>query len=500
MNGKGAQPFKLFNLRVLPLFAACFILGIFCVKFTTWIAAIILVAAVLFLFVLWRTKSIERRLALILAVVLAIGYLSAATTLHFRNEVGLSGEQTVTCRVIDLIAGSDGTYTVKADYLRADGTLYVGKITFETEEPVSIGDRLALSGEVSIKTLSLDTLSSALLYRKGTKYALDSAVVLERSAGAPPLRHTIRSKILAVLTDTEGDRAGAFSYAMLFGDSEFMDPLDKEAMREVGIAHVIAVSGLHVGVLIAAILFLLRKLRLKDGVSLLILLPLLGFYAYLADFTPSVLRAAIMGLIALTASAIGERYDDVSALSLAAILILLFKPLYLFDLSFLLSFLAIFGLHSLSRPLERALLRRKCKPRLASGLALSLSTTVALVPVSAIVFGRVALAGIAMNLVVVPLASVTLVLTVLFLLPTLVFPSFGATLSVLSYLPDAIAEASRAVADLKLTADYDFSTAEVLLYYAILGFVGKYSLAKRRVKLVVAGVGVTVLLLLLFLA
>ena len=495
-----APSLKLFNLRVLPLFAAFLILGIFCVKLTAWVAVIVTIAAILFLFFLRKVRFVKTKLAVLLLIALAVGYVSAATTLYFRNEVGLSGEHTVACRVIEVTQNDDESYTVTADYLKRGNAYYVGKVSFTTTQAVNAGDRLSLKGKVVINRLSLDSFYTALSYRKGTKYAIDSPDVLSTKAGAAPLRQTIRTKVRSVLLKAEGERAGGFSYAMLFGDADFMNEADKSAMREVGVAHVIAVSGLHVGVLTGILLFLLRKLRVKDKVSVFILLPILGFYAYLANFTPSVLRAAIMGILAVAASALGERYDDASSLSFAAVLILLVKPLYLFDLSFVMSFLAIFGIQTLARPVERTLLRRKVNPRLASGIALSLSTTLALVPLSALVFGRVALAGLALNLVVVPLASLTFVLTVFAVLFTLAIPTFGVTLSVISYFPAAIMDLSAKTADLGLIAKHDFSAVELALYYATLLFVGKYCLAYRRVKLIVAGFGLAILTLLLFVA
>jgi len=423
------------------------------------------------------------------------GYALARVTLYCRNEVGETGDASVTCRVIE-VAEKDEGYTVTADSLSVNGKHRLGKITFDIDESVAIGDRMTLKGTVSIRTLSLNSIAGALEYRKGAKYAIKPYAYAAES-GTPPLRYTIREKMRAALVSAQGERAGGFSYAMLFGDAEFMEDEDRSAMREVGVAHVIAVSGLHVGVLAAALLFLLRKLRLKDGVCLAILLPIFGFYAYLAEFTPSVLRASIMVSVSLAASALGQRYDDVSALSFAAILILLVRPLYLFDLSFLMSFLAILGIQSLGRPLERIFLRHKVPGRLASGLALSAATTIALIPVSALVFNRIAFVGFLLNIVVVPLASIAFVLNLAALLPTLVFPAFGAVLSLFGYLPLMIAELSGAAAALGLKTNYDFAVPEIVLYYATILFVSKYSLAKRTTKLVAAGIGGSVLIVLL---
>ena len=269
-------------------------------------------------------------------------------------------------------------------------------------------------------------------------------------------------------------------------------------MREVGVAHVFAISGLHVAVLAGVILFILRRFKVKDGVALLVLLPVFGFYAYLVGFTPSVLRAAIMVSLSLAASHFGLRYDDLSALGFAAVVLLLTRPLLLFDLSFVMSFLSIFGIHSLASPLKKAFVKHKIKERFASALALSIAATLALLPVSAVVFDNITLVGFLLNLVVVPLASISYVVSLFGLILTAIIPSFGAVLRVAQFLPLMIVEISAWAANLGLSEQYDFSAAETLVYYATLAFVGKYSLASRKVKIVASGIGTGVLALLIF--
>ena len=192
------------------------------------------------------------------------------------------------------------------------------------------------------------------------------------------------------------------------------------------------------------------------------------------------------------------RYDDVSALGFAAIVLLVTRPLLLFDLSFIMSFLSIFGIHSLSGPLKKEFMRWKVKEKFAGALALSVAATLALLPVSAVVFDRITFVGFALNLVVVPLASVSYVLSLAGLLLAAMLPSFGALLQIVQYLPLLIVEISRWAAGLGLSTKYDFTTAEILVYYATLAFVGKYSLAARKAKLVAGGLGAGVLAILIF--
>ena len=494
----GGEGIRLFNLRYFPLVAAFLILGIFCVKVSVAVALVLWVVAMLFLSLLLVTKHIKWGAAVLLIAVLFLGYGAASLELHFRNEVGLSGVREVTCRVVSVTEEESGDRLVKADRVRSGGKSYGGGISFETDQDLRAGDRVTLYGEVRIEMLSLESIYTALDYRNGEKYALDGPEILSAEAGRAPLNESIKAEAKAIFSRYQGERLGAFSYATLFGDSDAMEDEDRSAMREVGVAHVFAVSGLHVSVLAGVVLFLLRKLKLKEGACFLVLLPIFGFYAYLVGFTPSVLRAAIMVSLSLLARHFGMRYDDLSALGFAAILILLVRPLLLFDVSFIMSFLSLLGIHSLYKPIEEALERKKVKPAFAGALALSVASTVALIPVSAVIFGQISLVGILLNVLVVPLASLSYVLSLIGLLLTAAFHSFGALLSAARYLPYLIMGISGAVASLGLTTAYEFSTAEILVYYATLLFVGKYSLASKKVKLVAGGTGLGILAILIF--
>lgn len=488
---------RLFNVRYVPLFALFLILGIFCVKVSLVVAIILWVVAAFCAAALLLTKQIKWGVAIALVCFMFVGFGAASLDLYVRNNVGLRGQGVVTCRVTEVIS-HDGYYEVVADSVSAGGKSFSGGITFSAFKKLASGDRVTFYGKVNIDELSLEDAESALLYRRGSKYKADVSAITDVESGSPPLADRIKAGAEEILVKYQGERMGAFSYATIFGDTDDMEKEDKTAMRSVGVAHVFAISGLHVAVLAGALLFVLRKFKVKDGVSFLILLPIFGFYAYLVGFSPSVLRAAIMVSLSLAASHFGMRYDDLSALGFAAILILLTRPLILFDISFIMSFLSIFGIHSLASPLKKAFLRHKMKEKLAGALALSISSTVALLPVSAVVFGRITFVGVLLNLIVVPLASVSYILSLIGLLLTAITPAFGAFLSAVYYLPFMIAELSVLTASLDLAEKYKFMTGEIIVYYMTLAFVGKYCLASKKVKLVAGGMGAGILAILIF--
>ena len=129
---------------------------------------------------------------------------------------------------------------------------------------------------------------------------------------------------------------------MLFGDCSFISDDTYEAFQKNGIAHILSVSGIHVGIVYLCISRLLgnRKTRTFYLITALMLV----FYAALSEFSPSVVRAGVMIFIHMFSKVSYRRYDFISCTSASALGMLLVNPFYLFNAGFQLSYLAVFCL------------------------------------------------------------------------------------------------------------------------------------------------------------
>jgi len=144
--------------------------------------------------------------------------------------------------------------------------------------------------------------------------------------------------------------------ALILGDR---DHLDSEAVRSFGNAgamHVLAVSGLHVGLILALLLFVLSRFPnyISKYNATIIALIIIWFYALLTGFSPSVLRAVVMFSLLTLAKLSGKNYDSINVLMISALVLLLFDPLLLFDLGFQLSYLAMLGIFILYQPIMKS--------------------------------------------------------------------------------------------------------------------------------------------------
>ena len=196
----------------------------------------------------------------------------------------------------------------------------------------------------------------------------------------------------------------AVSYALVSGNSEYMDGDVLSSFRAAGVAHIFAVSGLHVGFFATILALLLKKIPLNRYVKTAIIVIGLFFYAGVCGFGASSVRAAIMVALSLFLRAFGERYDGISAWSISALFITAISPAELFCAGFQLSFAVVFGMLVLSPRLTRIL--NFAGKRFSSALGTVLSAQISAVPICLYSFGSLSPAGIVLNLILIPVIGV----------------------------------------------------------------------------------------------
>jgi competence protein ComEC len=139
--------------------------------------------------------------------------------------------------------------------------------------------------------------------------------------------------------------------AMLLGDRSFVDRGESVDFQKTGVFHVLIVAGLHVGALAVFLYWLARKLRLPQMARTLLVLAALFTYVMIVEQRAPVLRAALMATAVILGSYFYRRLDLLNSAALAALVLLIAKPLYVTDTGFLLSFLAMGAIAGLALPL-----------------------------------------------------------------------------------------------------------------------------------------------------
>lgn len=199
---------------------------------------------------------------------------------------------------------------------------------------------------------------------------------------------------------------------MLFGDTSEMDDVWVDSFRATGIAHVLAVSGLHVGIIAAALTIALRPLRKRRPAALIATFITLA-YCVMAGLSVSVLRASAMYLCSLWGGCLGEKTDTLTLLGCAAVGLLLINPFTLFTPSFILSFSAVLGIVAFypvaAHLLGKIPLQNKVFRYCYEVIGVSCAAQLGVLPAQIAFFGVIPVLSAAVNLLVAPFVAAAVV-------------------------------------------------------------------------------------------
>ncbi len=206
-----------------------------------------------------------------------------------------------------------------------------------------------------------------------------------------------------------------FAKALLLGDRSDVDYTHNTAFKVSGISHIIAVSGLHVSILLSVVMLLCRRRRFLVAA---IGIPVLLLFAAVAGFTPSITRACIMQILMILSMVLNREYDPPTALSFAALAMLVVNPLVITSVSFQLSVGCMAGIFLFSGRIQNWIVNfaiwkdwkgKKLKVRIrqwiATGVAVTVSAMFFTTPLVACYFGNVSLIGVVTNLLVIWVVS-----------------------------------------------------------------------------------------------
>lgn len=202
-----------------------------------------------------------------------------------------------------------------------------------------------------------------------------------------------------------GKEKGGILCAMILGEKRGMDPEIKELYQSNGIAHVLAISGLHLTFIGMGVYQLIRKLSGSYVFAGLAGMAFLWAYVLMVGMSVSAVRALVMFFIRLGADMTGRVYDALTSLSVAAAAVILWRPLSYYDGGFQLSFGAILGIVCIYPVIVSC---RKPKGKLTESVWASVSIYLVTLPVILYHFYEFPLYSILLNLLVIPCMSLIL--------------------------------------------------------------------------------------------
>ena len=410
-----------------------------------------------------RSLPILGVLALLLPLILggltlAFGDTPISKTLVFTalfELAAIAGAVNVALRFENFFgADINGSCFVTAEAEREEFTPGGHKIYF-TDATVSLGakkyrgqnlviyadpDARVVMGEVISFTAELETsplysrgnvnLNSFIFGTRFTGYS--DLLEYERVPSGGNLFSKCRRALIKTIKRGMKEDNAAIAAAMLFGDKTEVPADTLVNMRYAGVAHLFAVSGLHVGFVSGAVFWVMRKLKINRYAAFIVTFAFAFFYCGICGFSPSATRALIMISLYMLFRTFGLKYDMPNSIALSAFIVLLISPQSLGSYGFLLSYTAVISICVLSGPIKRMLgnIPLKLEGPVSNTIAAQLGTT----PLGCMFFGYASWISAFVNLLLMPIIAV--LFAILFVCVIL---AWITTLSgVFLFVPDAL--------------------------------------------------------------
>jgi competence protein ComEC len=361
----------------------------------------------------------------------------------------------------------------------------------EPAGPVFVGERLRVAGSLGHRLGPVnfgvrgieDYLRAKGVYTETRVKGDDVTRLAAPHASIGYALSWLRQRQADRLMDTMPESALPFVLAVWLGDTRHIDRAEYQAYVNSGTAHILSVSGVHVAIVAMSIGFLLRVLRTPRRVRAALIIGFGFAYAVLVGAQAASVRSAIMLAMYLAADLVDREPDAPTALSLSAMLLLLYNPNQLFDPGFLLSFGSVASILLFNDPVTRAF---RILPRwLRSEAALSVSAMLLTIPLVAVYFHVVTPVAPFANAIVVGLLTFVLWICLAVSLCLGLFPAaaalFGHALQPLIFLIRKTAEyaASAPGGHFPVSSPPEWSTA---LYWLAAGILAAaaYSMAPQQ--------------------
>lgn len=447
--------------RPLAVIAVFFILGVLSARFLPYEIGFVhvLIAALIFIlssFVFSRYQKVSNLLLLLSVSLFAVFLYINSNTFSDSHITKFLEEEKLKTNIIGVIKSPaltrkpyygkiSSTYLFQLEAIKGQGTRDKGQgeewvevtglaqIRIETEKDYRYGDRLLVKGTIrnpKSKNQNPKQPSNTKFQKSRFNYgeylemqnifALINAkeakiTILSRNYKVNPvLKYTylLREKLNDRILEKMPLESGALLRSVLLGDRSELPEDIQAAFKNSGTMHILAVSGLHVGIITLFIMYTLRFLRIERSLSYILTILSIVFFSLLTLSRPSVVRAVVMASIFLGGLVLGRKADPYNSLGAAAIFILLINPKDFFNVGFQLSFAAVLSilyftprLIKLINPDTNLYIRKYLYMPLFVSMSASLGTS----PFILYYFKIITPIAVVANMVVIPALSILLI-------------------------------------------------------------------------------------------
>ncbi|MBO7214503.1 MAG: ComEC/Rec2 family competence protein [Clostridia bacterium] len=481
-----AQKKKFVNVRPAVIITAGLIMGIilgyafaFINSRVTFGLLCLIISGLLLLLLRFVTTKIKGGIVLVSMVIIALLLGLFGIRADIYHSYKSQGKSTFSGVVWEVFSEDfyDETYhyslSVKGDFL--DNTNAKVYAKFSSKHRVYQGVKISFYGDFSLNDNLSDFSFSTDIYYSVSVY--ESTVEIgELNGFIPALKHRLLTRL-----EKFSPNGYSLAYALLTGETVYVPDAILQDYKNVSIAHLFAVSGLHVGLVYGLIILALKLIRLKPYFRIIVVSFILLCYVGFCGFSPSSMRAFIIILVRELAILCGLKPDSTSNLSISAFILLLINPSDLFNVGFLLSFSVYLGLILLATPLSNAL--GKTLPKfIAKPLGACIVSELVSFPILLDSFGACSIFGFLFNLAIIPLTAflypiILFSSMLLCLIPVSLFATVSElTFSAINFILGAINT------NLFMVRGVTFFVASIPYYLFLYSFAGKFNISAKSYR------------------
>ena len=322
--------------------------------------------------------------------------------------------------------------------------IFISRILWDVYKAVDLGDRIMIKGTVI--PISEPRNPTSFNYKNflekrsiHTQIRADS-LILSQIDNSQFSWISVRKKALSLVDNNFDVATAPIAKALLLGYKNDLEGETRNAFARAGLSHIMAVSGLHVGLVIAPFWLIIPFLWTKkygSKIGLVLLISILFFYAGLTGFSAPVLRASVMAILLTYGKLFSKSSNSINLMGIAALLILIISPHQLFEIGFQLSFAAVLII-LLILPVVQSTIPYWIRIRWYGSpimvIIISLVVQFGLYPLQAYYFGEVSIISPLANALFVPFLGIFVPLSLLALFTSILFPSIGILINYPSLL------------------------------------------------------------------
>jgi len=320
------------------------------------------------------------------------------------------------------VDGDKAVYEFRTEEIFFKGSKEPDKVTGNIRLTTLVGDMgfIDYGKEVTVTgTLNIPkgrTNPSGFNYRSylshngisATLFALDYNIRIGNgNKGSLPVKVGLylRDRIVGVINRSLPPQQAGLLNGMLIGYRQGLSQEVQEAFSASGLTHIMAVSGSNIAFIMLPLVFLFKKLKIRQTYANIFIIVILLLFTLVTGFEPSVLRAVIMAIVILVGQIIRRETEIFTSIFFAAMILLLYNPGILFNIGFQLSFTATLSLVLFYKNIKNMLSFKFIPPFIVDVLASTLSAQMGVLPVTVFYFNTVSVVSIISNLLVVPIVE-----------------------------------------------------------------------------------------------